>query len=299
LRAFPFTLQDEDVLSFSANADAIVAKASLDVSSSARSVSVTLYPDDMLAIQQHAASEAAEASDAAKFKAAAAADRHAATTAAIIVINRLSAVVLRRFSASAADAVPVNTLSADTTAFELSGKEPQCDARADPDAALRDISHEAAARAAARAAAENAAKDTASASSAVSIANPVRVQPKPRPLLTSASPSRSLHDVSKLSAVSAISSAIPAPETSQAADASVASTESSSAAAKSPAAASSSGGELETLHDILSRLDLLQLEVSFLQNVKSPPLVQYCASRRRCSPRSRLCLPYAQQPQQL
>jgi hypothetical protein len=240
LRAFPFALQDEDSLANSTEADAAgVQAASHAVTSSARSVSTTLYPDDMLAIQQQVALEAAAASAAAKL----AADRLAAATAAAAVVNRLTADVLRRFPAAAVPAISTPTTNA--AEFEQS--------KAEPADVLKDLSHEAAARAAERAAAENAAMAAASASAAASHTNPIRVKPKPKLLSAAALPSNDTIDVPKLVAASTSASVAPAP----------------------PALGSTSGKATETLHSILSRLDLLHFEVSPARNVQCMLLLSF------------------------
>ena len=263
LRAFPFSLDDDDS-THSTDADAVgLEAASRAVFSSTRSVSATLYPDGMLAMQQRAALEAAAASQAAKFKETAAADRLAAAAAAAVVVGRVTARALERlfhnYIPAAAIASTFDANAADATGREVPGTGPLGGKTVEAAAVLKDVSHEVAARAAERAAAEIAAKN---ASAAASHANPVRLKPKPKPIPAAALPSSNNADASKRSVIST-------PAAPQSVTANLPSVD--AAAAAVPLSVASSSSDVESLHSILSRLDLLKLEVSPPHYMKPQP----------------------------
>ncbi len=291
LRSFPFSLDDDDSSTHSTDADAVgLEAASRAVFSSTRSVSATLYPDGMLAMQQRAALEAAAALQAAKLKETAAANRLTAAAAAAAVVGRVTAHALERLFHNYRPAVAVaSTLdanAADATGRERPGTEPPGGKTVEAASVLKDVSHEVAARAAERAAAEIAAKN---ASAAAPHANPVRLKPKPKPIPAAALPSSNNADASKRSVIS----------TPAAPQSVTANLPSADAAAALPLSAASSSSDVESLHSILSRLDLLKLEVQPPHLMKPQPFGQCFVTRKRCSPHfllPPLCAPRRLQP---
>ena len=232
LRAFPFPLHDDEHDLHSFDTAAIgAAAASFAVSSGARSVLATLYPQDMLALQERAATEAFVA----KLKVVAADNRLAATTAAAAVVDIVKEAVLHRlFHDQGLVASAAVTHNDDTAlASENVNMVPTGDKDGQAVAAVIGISH-------------------ASADVSTTV---VRHNLKPEILRTLASPSTKDSHASEHFATSASTSA---------AAAATAAKVSSTAAASAVAAlsVSESINEADSLHSILSRLNLLQLEVN-------------------------------------
>jgi hypothetical protein len=229
LRAFPFPLHDDENDTHSVDAAATgAAAASFAVSSGARSVLSTLYPDDMLALQEQAATEAVAAAAAAKLKIVAAADKLAATAAAAAVVDFVKAAVLLRLFHDRSPVASAAVTHYDGTALarEKMKMAPTRDEDGPAVAAVIGISHDI------------AAVPT----------NVARHKLKPEMLRTRPSPSTKENLATAESTSAAAATA-----------AKVSSTAAVSAVAALPVRESIS--EADSLHSILSRLNLLQLEV--------------------------------------
>jgi hypothetical protein len=238
LRTFPFPLQDDenDLYTFD---DA--AAASFVNSSCPRSVSATLYPQDMLAIQEQVATEAFLASKATKLRAAAAADRLVAIAASVAVVERVRAAVMRRLFHQKSPAA-VQLAHRDEAAFGTVAPIGHQDSRIVFDAKVNSNA------VALANCAEVAATDTASHT------NTVGRKPKPGTLRASSVSSTNDAEACKQIADSSSTSA-----------SAISYTEVSLTTAAVAVAALSVGDsvqETDSLHRILSRLNLVQFEVS-------------------------------------
>ena len=239
LRTLPFPLQDDENDLYTLD-DA--AAASFVHSSCPRSVSATLYPQDMLAIQEHVATEALLALKATKLRAAAAADRLVAIAASVAVFERVRAAVMHRLFHHTSTAA-ATLAHRDEAAVGTLGPIGDQDSRKVVDVKVNSN---------AVAAADNA---EVAATDAASHKRTVGRKPKPGTLRASSVSSTNDAEACKQIADSSSTTA-----------AGISYTELSSTAAAVAVAALSSVGEgvkeTDSLHRVLSRLNLVQLEVS-------------------------------------